>query len=153
MRPTYPPGLIDQQARAKSPELDPARGVRICRPRAKRVLDVVPAGIRHFGQPPGGSRGARTQSVTPTRRISLASPDSLVHPFRAGFRQKGLDNMKQISTGAGLLGLGVCMVATAFIVTQRGGSQAFAQGTSGDRRIVYTNLLLNQQNLLLAYRI
>ena len=35
--------------------------------------------------------------------------------------------MKQISTGAGLLGLGVCMVATAFIAAHRGGSEAFAR--------------------------
>ena len=34
--------------------------------------------------------------------------------------------MKQISTGAGLLGLGVCMVATAFIATHRGSGEAFA---------------------------
>ena len=101
---------------------------------------VVPAGNRHFGQPPGGSRGVRTQSVTPTHRISLASPDSLVHSFRAGFRQKGLDNMKQISTGAGLVALSVGMVATAFIATQRGGSEAFAQGTGGERRIVASSV-------------
>ncbi len=44
--------------------------------------------------------------------------------------------MKQISTGAGLLGLGVCLVATAFIASQRGGSEAFAQGTGTERRIV-----------------
>ena len=34
--------------------------------------------------------------------------------------------MKQISTGAGLLGLGVSMVATAFIATHRGSGEAFA---------------------------
>jgi hypothetical protein len=56
--------------------------------------------------------------------------------FRPGVRQKGLDNMKQISTGAGLVALSVGMVATAFIATHRGGSEAFAQGTGGDRRIV-----------------
>jgi len=44
--------------------------------------------------------------------------------------------MKQISTGAGLVALSVGMVATAFIATHRGGSEAFAQGTGGDRRIV-----------------
>lgn len=38
--------------------------------------------------------------------------------------------MKQISTGAGLLGLGVCMVATALIASQRGGSSAFAHDVS-----------------------
>jgi hypothetical protein len=43
--------------------------------------------------------------------------------------------MKQISTGAGLVALAVGMVATAFIVSQRGG-EAFAQGTGGERRIV-----------------
>jgi len=57
-----------------------------------------------------------------------------------GVRQKGLDNMKQISTGAGLLGLGVCMVATAFIATHRGSGEAFAQGTGGERRIVSTSV-------------
>jgi hypothetical protein len=44
-------------------------------------------------------------------------------------------NMKQISTGAGLVALSVGMVATAFITTQRGG-EAFAQGTGTERRIV-----------------
>jgi len=44
--------------------------------------------------------------------------------------------MKQISTGAGLLGLGVCVVATAFIATHRSGGEAFAQVTGGERRIV-----------------
>ena len=43
--------------------------------------------------------------------------------------------MKQISTGAGLVALSVGMVATAFIVSQRGG-EAFAQGTGTERRIV-----------------
>ena len=50
--------------------------------------------------------------------------------------RKGYENMKQISTGAGLLGLGVCMVATAFIATHRSGGEAFAQVTGGERRIV-----------------
>ena len=44
--------------------------------------------------------------------------------------------MKQISTGAGLVALSVGMVATAFLATHRGGSEAFAQGTGADRRIV-----------------
>ena len=44
--------------------------------------------------------------------------------------------MKQISTGAGLVALSVGMVATAFIATHRGGSEAFAQGTGGERHIV-----------------
>ena len=55
---------------------------------------------------------------------------------RPGVRQKGLDNMKQISTGAGLVALSVGMVATAFVATHRSGGEAFAQVTSGDRRIV-----------------
>ena len=53
-----------------------------------------------------------------------------------GHRQKGLDNMKQISTGAGLVALSVGMVATAIIATHRGNGQAFAQGTGTERRIV-----------------
>ncbi len=57
-----------------------------------------------------------------------------------GVRQKGLDNMKQISTGAGLLGLGVCMVVTAFIATHRSGGEAFAQGTGTERRVVFANV-------------
>ena len=67
--------------------------------------------------------------------------------------------MKQISTGAGLLGLGVCMVATAFIARHRGGSEAFAQVTGGERRIVYTNLISSGGNsvwsadVLIAYRV
>ncbi len=44
--------------------------------------------------------------------------------------------MKQISTGAGLVALSVGMVATAFVATHRGGSEAFAQGTGTERRIV-----------------
>jgi hypothetical protein len=60
-------------------------------------------------------------------RTELATP---------GVRQKGLDNMKQISTGAGLVALSVGMVATAFIAAHRGGSEAFAQVTGGDRRVV-----------------
>ena len=44
--------------------------------------------------------------------------------------------MKQISTGAGLLGLGLCMVATAVIATHRNGGEAFAQVTGGERKIV-----------------
>jgi hypothetical protein len=65
--------------------------------------------------------------------------------------------MKQISTGAGLVALSVGMVAAAFIVSQRGGSEAFAQGTGGDRRIVFANLLsipqANSVPILCAYRI
>jgi len=71
---------------------------------------------------------------------------------RPGVRQKGLDNMKQISTGAGLLGLGVCMVATAFIATHRGSGEAFAQGTGGDRRIVSASML-ETGGKIVAYRI
>jgi len=62
--------------------------------------------------------------------------------------------MKQISTGAGLVALSVGMVATAFIATRHSGSEAFAQGTGGERRIVYTNLITSgPSNALLAYRI
>jgi len=53
-----------------------------------------------------------------------------------GVRQKGLESMKQISTGAGLVALSVGMVATAFIATHRGSGEAFAQVTGGERRIV-----------------
>ncbi len=60
--------------------------------------------------------------------------------------------MKQISTGAGLLGLGVCMVATAFIATHRGSGEAFAQGTGGERRIVSASVLNNGSSFY-AYRI
>jgi hypothetical protein len=63
-----------------------------------------------------------------------------------GVRQKGLDNMKQISTGAGLLGLGVCMVATAFIATHRGSGEAFAQGTGTERRIVAQGVYLDSNS-------
>jgi hypothetical protein len=82
-----------------------------------------------------------------------------VHPYVAGgYRQKGLDNMKQISTGAGLLGLGVCMVATAFIASQRGGSEAFAQGTGTERRIVSASVFpmrtpYNGQDVLVSTRL
>jgi hypothetical protein len=66
-------------------------------------------------------------------------------------------NMKQISTGAGLVALSVGMVATAFIVSQRGDRAAFAQGTGGERRVVLANLLnINPPNsspILCAYRI
>ena len=70
------------------------------------------------------------------RQIPLASGAVLGHYGAAGVRQKGLDNMKQISTGAGLVALSLGMVATAFIATHRGSGEAFAQGTGGDRRIV-----------------
>ena len=60
--------------------------------------------------------------------------------------------MKQISTGAGLVALSVGMVATAFIATQRSGGEAFAQGTGGERRIVYTNLM-TVNGVVAAYRI
>jgi hypothetical protein len=53
-----------------------------------------------------------------------------VAPYRGpGFRQKGLDNMKQISTGAGLVALAVGMVATALFATHRDSTQASAQST------------------------
>ncbi len=60
--------------------------------------------------------------------------------------------MKQISTGAGLVALSVGMVATAFIVSQRGGSEAFAQGTGTERRIVSAGVH-QSANHLVAYRI
>jgi hypothetical protein len=44
--------------------------------------------------------------------------------------------MKQFSTGTGVAVLGVCILAATVVATQRGGSEAFAQGTGGDRRIV-----------------
>ena len=59
--------------------------------------------------------------------------------------------MKQISTGTGLVALAVGMVATAFIATQRGGSEAFAQGTGTERRIVAAGVY--GTNPLVAYRI
>lgn len=60
--------------------------------------------------------------------------------------------MKQISTGAGLLGLGVCMVATAFIATHRSGGEAFAQGTGGERRIVSASVEIEGDRFI-AWRI
>jgi hypothetical protein len=65
--------------------------------------------------------------------------------------RKGYENMKQISTGAGLLGLGVCMLGTAFIATHRGSGEAFAQVTGGERRIVSTGVY--GTNPLMAYRV
>jgi hypothetical protein len=66
--------------------------------------------------------------------------------------RKGYENMKQISTGAGLLGLGVCMLGTAFIATHRGSGEAFAQATGGERRVVSVGVhAIN--NALVAYRI
>lgn len=44
--------------------------------------------------------------------------------------------MKQFSTGTGLVALGACILAATVIATHRSGSEAFAQGTGGDRRIV-----------------
>jgi hypothetical protein len=44
--------------------------------------------------------------------------------------------MKQFSTGTGVAVLGVCILAATVVATQRGGSEAFAQGTGGDRQIV-----------------
>jgi len=71
--------------------------------------------------------------------------------FLPGVRQKGLENMKQISTGAGLVALSVGMVATAFIATHRGSGEAFAQGTGTERRIVAAGVY--GTNPLVAYRI
>jgi hypothetical protein len=44
--------------------------------------------------------------------------------------------MKQFSTGTGVAVLGVCILAATVVATQRGGSEAFAQVTGGERRIV-----------------
>ena len=44
--------------------------------------------------------------------------------------------MKQFSTGTGVAVLGVCILAATVVATHRGGSEAFAQGTGGERRIV-----------------
>ncbi len=60
--------------------------------------------------------------------------------------------MKQISTGAGLLGLGVCMLGAAFIATQRGG-EAYAQGTGGERRVVSASIFQHANGGFIAYRI
>jgi hypothetical protein len=49
--------------------------------------------------------------------------------------------MKQFSTGTGVAVLGVCILAATVVATQRGGSEAFAQGTGGDRRIVSTGMI------------
>ena len=65
--------------------------------------------------------------------------------------RKGNENMKQISTGAGLLGLGVCMLGTAFIATHRGSGEAFAQVTGGERRIVSASVLTTGAGFV-AYR-
>jgi hypothetical protein len=71
-----------------------------------------------------------------------------------GVRQKGLDNMKQISTGAGLVALSVGMVATAFVATHRNGGEAFAQVTGGERRIVSAGVVTTGAgHFLTAYRI
>ncbi|MFZ4723129.1 MAG: hypothetical protein ACOYMI_08275 [Phycisphaerales bacterium] len=60
--------------------------------------------------------------------------------------------MKQFSTGTGIAILGVCILAATVVATHRGGSEAFAQVTGGERRIVYTNLM-NVNGLVCAYRI
>jgi hypothetical protein len=44
--------------------------------------------------------------------------------------------MKQFSTGTGVAVLGVCILAATVVATHHGGSEAFAQGAGGDRRIV-----------------
>lgn len=79
--------------------------------------------------------------VWPFKRFPVCGDAFPWHPCPAGFRQKGLDNMKQISTGAGLVALSVGMVATAFIATHRSGSEAFAQGTGSERRIVSASVI------------
>ena len=71
----------------------------------------------------------------------------------AGYiRQEGLNNMKQISTGAGLVALSIGMVATAFIATHRGNGEAFAQGTGTERRIVGAGVL-ESFGAITAYRV
>jgi hypothetical protein len=81
------------------------------------AISVAPPGVvRAFPLPQPAFGGTLWQPGDPAERF--------------GF------NMKQISTGAGLVALSVGMVATAFIVSQRGGSEAFAQGTGTERRIV-----------------
>ena len=61
--------------------------------------------------------------------------------------------MKQFSTGTGLVALSIGIVATAFIATHRGGSEAFAQVTGGDRRIVSASVMADKNNNLIAYRL
>jgi hypothetical protein len=75
-------------------------------------------------------------------RILLRQRGSCGTIIPPGVRQKGLDNMKQISTGAGLVALSVGMVATAFVATHRGSGEAFAQGTGGERRIVAAGVVV-----------
>jgi hypothetical protein len=53
--------------------------------------------------------------------------------------------MKQISTGAGLLGLGLCMVATAVIATRRGG-EAYAQVSVAPKTVVSAGVHCNQSS-------
>jgi hypothetical protein len=60
--------------------------------------------------------------------------------------------MAQFSTGLGLAVLGGCILGAAAISSHRLGGEAFAQGTGGERRIVYTNLM-NVNNVVCAYRI
>jgi hypothetical protein len=84
------------------------------------------------------------------RDLAAAESRGIMH--RPGVRQKGLDNMKQISTGAGLVALSVGMVATAFIATHRGSGEAFAQVTGGERRIVSAGVV-PVNSWIVAYRI
>ncbi len=44
--------------------------------------------------------------------------------------------MKQFSTGTGVAVLGVCILAATLVAAHRGGSEAFAQGSIGERRVV-----------------
>jgi hypothetical protein len=77
---------------------------------------------------------------------------------RPGVRQKGLDNMKQISTGLGLAILGGCILGAGVLTSSRLGSSALAQGGS-DRRIVGTSVYatandnVNSTTRHYAYRI
>ena len=71
------------------------------------------------------------------RQIPLAFGAVLGHYVAVGgpAERFGFD-MKQFSTGTGLVALSIGMVATAFIATHRSGGEAFAQGTGTERRIV-----------------
>jgi hypothetical protein len=49
--------------------------------------------------------------------------------------------MKHFSTGTGIAVLGVCILAATVVATHRGGSEAFAQGTGTERRIVSAGII------------
>lgn len=99
----------------------PSAPPQIRQPRAKAFTDAVPRPFRQKG----GTLGC----ISPHPSDLLASAATPRHPAQAGVRQKGLDNMKQISTGAGLVALSVGMVATALITTQDMGARAHASSS------------------------